>query len=61
MPKTLRAEPGEVFREKYCKHVEKEAIGKIDLSCHLAEYGVIVLGVENIVVCGHSNCGGAER
>ncbi|NLZ56239.1 MAG: carbonic anhydrase [Clostridiaceae bacterium] len=58
--KILQAEPGEIFHIRNIANIvprEKEP-EQHPAVISAIEYAVKVLGVENIIVCGHSNCGG---
>ncbi|NLM18680.1 MAG: carbonic anhydrase [Clostridiaceae bacterium] len=58
--KILQADPGEIFHIRNIANIvprDKEPDNHPSVISAI-EYAVKVLGVENIVVCGHSNCGG---
>jgi carbonic anhydrase len=58
--KMMQADPGEIFHIRNVANIvprSKEPKEHPDIISAL-EYAVKVLKVENIVVCGHSNCGG---
>ncbi len=58
--KIMQADPGEIFHIRNVANIvprAKKPKEHADIISAL-EYGVKVLEVENIVVCGHSNCGG---
>ncbi len=55
--------PGEVFVLRNIANIIPPASandGRYKCSASILEYAVKVLKVENIVVCGHSNCGGLK-
>lgn len=56
----LQAGPGEVFQMRNVANIvprEDESKDKASVISAI-EYGVCVLEVKNVIVCGHSNCGG---
>ncbi|MDI9468631.1 MAG: carbonic anhydrase [Bacillota bacterium] len=58
--KMMQADPGEVFHIRDIANIvprERDPEGHIPIVSSI-EYAVQVLEVENVVVCGHSNCGG---
>jgi carbonic anhydrase len=58
--KIMQADPGEIFHIRNVANIVprfKEPKEHADIISAL-EYAVKVLEVENVVVCGHSNCGG---
>ncbi len=58
--KIMQADPGEIFHIRNVANIvprAKEPKEHADIISAL-EYGVKVLEVKNIIVCGHSNCGG---
>ena len=60
--KMLNTLPGEVFMIRNVANIippSEEAESHQAVIASL-EYAVHVLGVENIIVCGHSNCGGCQ-
>lgn len=54
--------PGELFIVRNIANIVPPYSTKGDYSSTIAaiEYAVLALGVQNIVVCGHSNCGGCS-
>ncbi len=58
--KMMQADPGEIFHIRDIANIvprEREPEEHISIVAAI-EYAVKVLTVDNIVVCGHSNCGG---
>jgi len=54
--------PGELFVIRNIANVVPPYTGQPEDSCTTSaiEYAVNILNVENVVVCGHSNCGGCK-
>src|SRR5689334_8852641 len=51
-------EPGQIFVERNPGNIVPIYDGKVGVGVSASiEYAVAVLGVENIIVCGHSSCG----
>lgn len=53
----LSASSGEIFADRSLGNIVPEPGGKETEATAVVEYAVKALGVEHIVVCGHSNCG----
>lgn len=58
----LQAEPGELFHIRNIANVVPPAGQSVKFASTTTaiEYAVEVLGVENVIICGHSNCGGCD-
>ena len=59
----LHTKPGEVFVVRNIANIVppyKEEADSFRCTASIIEYAVQVLEVENIVICGHSNCGGCK-
>ncbi len=56
----LRAHAGEIFQIRNVANIvpREDEPDKHPSVVSAIEYAVTVLGVENLIVCGHSNCGG---
>ncbi|UUX34465.1 carbonic anhydrase [Fundicoccus culcitae] len=56
----LRAYPGEIFQIRNIANIVPHSSQSNDNTATTSaiEYALEVLAVENIIVCGHSNCGG---
>lgn len=56
----LQAYPGEIFHIRNIANIVPPAGQSVKYASTTSaiEYAVEVLGVKNIIVCGHSNCGG---
>ncbi|MCZ0718019.1 carbonic anhydrase [Aerococcus kribbianus] len=61
----LRADAGEIFHVRNIANIIPE-VSRVDQGYGLAtmaaiEFAVVVLEVEHIILCGHSNCGGCRN
>lgn len=56
----IQAEPGEIFHIRNIANIVPPAGQSVKYASTTSaiEYAVNVLGVQHIIVCGHSNCGG---
>ena len=59
----LNTKPGEIFVVRNIANIVppyKEKADSFRCTASIIEYAVQMLEVENIVICGHSNCGGCK-